>query len=176
MEKNKSAENHIYREKIRHEQQGRKDCGKDNVFDMNEKIRILIVDDLLTIRAMMDSVISDQKNMRVSGVASSAEEAINDVRGKVCNLVLLDINMPGTDGLSFLDHIMRECPLPVIILSSAAKKGSDIVTDALMRGAAACYDKSKLVQNADGLIQVINAVHAQRDEFLNAYAAAKAAG
>lgn len=125
---------------------------------MSLKIRPLIVDDSVTIRAMLDMVLNDQKIFHPPVHAADAEEALDHLWSRCFNIVLLDINMPGMDGLTLLDHVVSSFSTHVLILSSAAIRGSEIRADALRRGAAACFDKAHCVREADRFVTLIRDV------------------
>lgn len=122
---------------------------------MSLKIRPLIVDDSVTIRAMLDMVLSDQRIFHPPVHAANADEALDYLWSKCFNIVLLDINMPGMDGLTLLDHITSSFSTHVLILSSSAVRGSAVRADALRRGAAACFDKAHCVRDADRFVTLI---------------------
>ncbi|MEH6702040.1 response regulator [Parasphingorhabdus sp.] len=127
-------------------------------------IRTLIVDDSSTLRAMLDVVISDQKDFRPPEHAADASQAIEILDERLFDLVLLDINMPGMDGLQLLDYIVANELARVMILSSSSVRGSDIRTDALKRGAVACFDKANCIREADRLAELIRQIVAQNHE------------
>jgi two-component system invasion response regulator UvrY len=83
-----------------------------------KKIRILIADDHPIVRAGFKQVISDMPDMLVADEAGNGQEALNYIRKKDYDLVLLDISMPGRSGLEVLKDLKSEKPkLPVLILS-----------------------------------------------------------
>jgi chemotaxis response regulator CheB len=127
-------------------------------------IRTLIVDDSSTLRAMLDVVISDQKDFRPPEHAADASQAIEILDERLFDLVLLDINMPGMDGLQLLDYIVANELARVMILSSSSVRGSDIRTDALKRGAVACFDKANCIREADRLAELVRQIVAQNHE------------
>ena len=122
---------------------------------MSLKIRPLIVDDSVTIRAMLDMVLNDQRVFHPPVHAADAEEAMHHLWSRCFNIVLLDINMPGMDGLTLLDHIVSSFSTHVLILSSSAVQGSPIRADALRRGADACFDKAHCVREAGRFVTLI---------------------
>lgn len=125
---------------------------------MSLKIRPLIVDDSVTMRAMLDMVLNDQKVFLPPVHAANADEAMHELWSRCFNVVLLDINMPGMDGLTLLDHIVSSFSTHVIILSSSAVRGSEVRADALRRGAAACFDKAHCVRDASRFVRLIRDV------------------
>lgn len=118
-------------------------------------LRVLVVDDSLTIRAMVEALISRQKGCRVVGVAADVPTARAMIRDLVPNVVTLDLNMPGIDGFAFLDELKKYPHAPVIVVSSATSEGSPAVEEALRRGAEACFDKNRMIAEADRFVQVL---------------------
>ncbi len=127
-------------------------------------IRTLIVDDSSTLRAMLDLVISNHKDFRPPEHAADALQAIKILDERLFDLVLLDINMPGMDGLQLLDHIVANSLSRVLIVSSCSVRGSEIRIDALKRGAIACFDKANCVREADRFVELIRHIVAQNCE------------
>ena len=83
-----------------------------------KKIRILIADDHPIVRAGFKLVISDTQDMTVADEAGNGQEVLNLIRKKDYDIVLLDISMPGRNGLEVLKDLKAEKPkLPVMILS-----------------------------------------------------------
>lgn len=119
------------------------------------KVRVLVVDDSVTIRAMIQTLLERNSRISVVGIARNAAEAEAMIATLNPDVITLDINMPGTDGLTLLGRIMRDAPRPVVMLSSLLKEGSRCWWDALDRGAAACFDKAMIVRKAAALIDTI---------------------
>jgi len=81
-------------------------------------IRILIVDDHAIVRAGLKQIVSENPDMIVAGEASNGQEALNFIRAEVWDVLLLDISIPGRNGLEVLKLVRQESPrLPVLILS-----------------------------------------------------------
>ena len=117
--------------------------------------RVLIVDDSLTIRAMIAAVFEKDPQLRVVGVASSAEEAEEMLHNMAVDVVTLDIKMPGMDGLEFLAKLRTWHDKPVIMLSSLSPRGAPERLEALLRGATACFNKANAMKDAPRLIKMI---------------------
>ncbi|HPQ45406.1 MAG TPA: response regulator transcription factor [Syntrophales bacterium] len=82
------------------------------------KIQILIADDHPIIRAGLKQIISETNDMTIADEAGNGQEVLNLVRKKKYDLLLLDISMPGRNGLEILKELKSEYPkLPVLILS-----------------------------------------------------------
>lgn len=104
-------------------------------------IRVLIVDDSPTMRALIGELLRREPDIEVIGAAADAAEARTLIRERNPDVVTLDIEMPGMNGLDFLDKLMRLKPTPVIIVSSLTREGGDTTVRALEIGAVDCYAK-----------------------------------
>lgn len=97
-------------------------------------LRVLVVDDSAVVRQVMASLLHQYGGMEVS-VASDPLIALKRIAVSAPDVVVLDIEMPHMDGLTFLERLMREHPLPVVICSSHAERGSSVSLRALRLGA-----------------------------------------
>ncbi len=100
-----------------------------------ENIRVLVVDDSAVIRTMICDNIAAEPGMEVAGIARSGEKALEVFESVHPDVVTLDIQMPGMDGLETLDALLTRHPVPVIMVSSLTRAGADVTLDALQRGA-----------------------------------------
>jgi two-component system, chemotaxis family, protein-glutamate methylesterase/glutaminase len=101
-----------------------------------DSIRVLVVDDSAVIRTMICAHITAAPDMSVAGIACNGVEALEAVDALQPDVITLDLQMPGMDGLEVLDTILRRHPIPVIIVSSLTHAGAAVTLDALDRGAA----------------------------------------
>lgn len=104
-------------------------------------IKVLIVDDSPTMRALLRLMLEREHDLEIVGAAANAQEARGMIRELNPDVVTLDIEMPGMNGLEFLDKIMRLRPMPVIIVSSLTREGTSTTVRALELGAVNCYAK-----------------------------------
>lgn len=123
---------------------------------------ILVVDDSVTIRAMLEVLLERDPSVRVVGIASNAQETFDLIKETDPDVITLDVAMPDTDGITILERIMKREPRPVIMLSSLMREGSDLRVVATEKGAAACFNKSRMVAQADELLALIKEVAFQR--------------
>jgi len=87
--------------------------------DSDNNIRILIVDDHPVVRVGLASMLATQPGIEVSGSVSSGEEALEILEKKIVDVVMLDLRMPGMNGIDTLLSIKRKTmPLQVIVLTS----------------------------------------------------------
>jgi two-component system chemotaxis response regulator CheB len=97
--------------------------------------RVLIVDDSAMMRSFLREVLAGDPAIEVVGVARdpfSARQKIKDLNPSV---ITLDVEMPGMDGLTFLEHLMRLRPMPVVMVSSMTQRGAATTLRALEIGA-----------------------------------------
>lgn len=133
-----------------------------------EITKVLVVDDSVTIRAMIETLLERDEELRVVGIARNADEAFDLITATDPDVITLDIAMPGQNGMEILDHIMTNDPRPVIMLSSLLRDGDALIDTALSRGAMACFNKSRIVQDANRLISTIKEVATKREEMREA--------
>jgi two-component system, chemotaxis family, protein-glutamate methylesterase/glutaminase len=98
-------------------------------------IKVLIVDDSALIRNVLSRVLAEEADITVIGAAPDPFVARDMIVEKHPDVVLLDVEMPRMDGLTFLAKLMVYYPLPVIIVSSLTPAGSDLALQALRLGA-----------------------------------------
>ncbi len=98
------------------------------------KLSVLVVDDSAVMRQVTAAVLSRDPGLSVS-VAADAIIALDKIARARPDVILLDLEMPRMDGLTFLRKIMREDPLPVVICSGVAGRGTPRAIEALEAGA-----------------------------------------
>lgn len=108
---------------------------------MNAKVRTLVVDDSATMRAMLCSALSADPDIEVVGAAPEPHSARQMMRELNPDVVTLDVEMPGMDGLSFLEKIMRLRPTPVVMCSSLTTRAAKVTIEALRLGAVDFVEK-----------------------------------
>ncbi len=113
------------------------------------KIKVLIVDDSHLIQQIIKSSLDGHPDIEVVGTASDAFEAREKILELEPDVLTLDIIMPKMDGIKFLKKLMVHFPLPVIIISSIAQKGSPIRMRANEIGAVHVIDKEELSLYSD---------------------------
>jgi two-component system chemotaxis response regulator CheB len=108
---------------------------------MTAAARVLIVDDSITMRALFTSALEKDKNIEVLGAARDVIEAREMIAELRPNVLTLDVEMPGMNGIDFLAELMAERPIPVVMLSTLTQKGADISLRAIELGAVDCFPK-----------------------------------
>jgi two-component system, chemotaxis family, protein-glutamate methylesterase/glutaminase len=108
------------------------------------KIRVLIVDDSASVRQTLKDILESDPQIEVMAVAPDPYVAVERIRHEVPDVITLDIEMPRMDGLTFLEKLMSQHPIPVVICSSLTGSGSDVALAALEKGATDIITKPKL--------------------------------
>lgn len=104
-------------------------------------INVLIVDDSALVRQVMSSIINDSAGMTVMDTAQDPIFALKKLETIKPDVIILDIEMPRMDGITFLEKLMKENPIPVVMCSTLTQKSSDISVKALRLGAVEVVGK-----------------------------------
>jgi two-component system, chemotaxis family, protein-glutamate methylesterase/glutaminase len=99
------------------------------------KIRVIVVDDSQVMRDMISQIVHAEPDMEVAATAQDPFEAREKIKALSPDVVLLDIEMPRMDGLTFLEKIMRLRPMPVVMVSTLTVAGGNATLRALELGA-----------------------------------------
>lgn len=111
---------------------------------MPAKIKVLIVDDSAVIRQALTEILAGDAAIEVIGTAADPFLAADKIRQQLPDVITLDIEMPRMDGLTFLQRIMSQHPIPVVICSSLTERGAETTLKALQYGAVEIVTKPKL--------------------------------
>jgi len=107
-------------------------------------IKVLIVDDSAVVRQALVEILSKAKDIQVIASAMDPIFAMDKMQKQWPDVIILDVEMPRMDGITFLRKIMAEHPTPVIICSSLTEKGAETTMQALGAGAFAIFTKPSL--------------------------------
>jgi len=108
---------------------------------MSVRIKVLVVDDSAVVRKVLSEVLNSDVGIEVIAVAPDPIFAQEKMKKQWPDVVVLDVEMPRMDGITFLRKIMTERPTPVVICSSISQKGSETAMQALAAGAVGIVPK-----------------------------------
>jgi two-component system, chemotaxis family, protein-glutamate methylesterase/glutaminase len=107
----------------------------------SQKIKVLVIDDSAVIRQTLTTLLNQDPDITVIGVAADPYIAVSKIAEEVPDVITLDVEMPRMDGLTFLRKIMSQHPIPVVIISSLTDRGTESAIMAMEYGAIAVMKK-----------------------------------
>ncbi len=113
---------------------------------MSRKIRVLIVDDSASVRQALADIVGQDPQLEVMATAADPFVAASRIQKEVPDVIILDVEMPRMDGITFLRRIMAQRPIPVIICSSLTEEGSATLVQAMEAGAVDVIAKPRMDQ------------------------------
>jgi two-component system, chemotaxis family, protein-glutamate methylesterase/glutaminase len=108
------------------------------------RIKVLIIDDSALVRQTLTDILSSDPQIEVVGSAPDPIVAAEKMRSVIPDVITLDVEMPRMDGLTFLQKLMSQHPIPVVMCSSLADAGSETAMKALEYGAVDIITKPKM--------------------------------
>jgi two-component system chemotaxis response regulator CheB len=108
---------------------------------LHSPVKVLIADDSSFMRAALSRMVESDNSLCVVGIAQTGLETLAKIGELHPDVVTLDLDMPGLSGLETLKRVMSESSLPVIIVSSTARRGAEATLAALELGAFDCIAK-----------------------------------
>ena len=112
-------------------------------------MRVLICDDEPSIRLLFRTAVEQLGGQVVEAV--NGEECLDEVARRAPDAIILDVFMPGTDGLAVLPRLLSQCPgVPVFVVSAHATR--DTFEQALAWGATACFEKLSFLERIPDLL------------------------
>ncbi|HKJ05817.1 MAG TPA: chemotaxis response regulator protein-glutamate methylesterase [Geopsychrobacteraceae bacterium] len=107
-------------------------------------VKVLIVDDSAVVRQVLSKILSSDPDIEVIGTAADPYLAADRIRKQVPDVITLDVEMPRMDGLTFLQKIMSQRPIPVVICSTLTTKGAEATLKAIQYGAVEIINKPQM--------------------------------
>jgi two-component system chemotaxis response regulator CheB len=108
------------------------------------KTSILVVDDSAVVRRVISQVLGRERSFNVLTAVADPLFAMQRMKMEWPDVIVLDIEMPRMDGITFLKKIMAERPTPVVICSTLTSRGAETTMQALAAGAVAIVTKPKI--------------------------------
>jgi len=127
------------------------------------RIKVLIVDDSAVVRQVLTANLSQDPGIEVIGAASDPVFAMAKMAAQWPDVIVLDVEMPRMDGITFLKKLMAERPTPVVICSTLTEKGAETTMQALAAGAVSIVTKPKvglkqfLQDDSESLVSAVKA-------------------
>ena len=111
---------------------------------MKTPIKVFIIDDSAVMRQVMTAILEQDPAIEVLGSAPDPLFAQSKMAREWPDVILLDVEMPRMDGITFLRKLMSERPTPVVICSTLTEKGAQVSLDALAAGAVEVITKPRM--------------------------------
>ena len=108
------------------------------------EIKVLIVDDSAVVRQVLTATLSQDPGINVIGAVADPVFAMARMQTQWPDVIVLDVEMPRMDGITFLKKLMAERPTPVVICSTLTEKGAETTMQALAAGAVSIVTKPKV--------------------------------
>ena len=130
---------------------------------MGARIKVLLVDDSAVVRQVLQGVLGADPAIEIIGAASDPIFAMQRMERQWPDVIVLDVEMPRMDGITFLKKIMADHPTPVVICSTLTEKGAETTMQALAAGAVSIVTKPRvglksfLEDSAGDIIQAVKA-------------------
>ena len=130
-----------------------------------KKIRVLVVDDSALMRKLIPQILEADPSIEVVGTAMDGNFCLRKIEELRPNVVTLDLEMPGMNGIDTLKEIMRSHPVPVIVVSSHSTEGASVTLKALGLGAFDFVTKPQdaSAHMAETATELIAKIHAAAD-------------
>lgn len=120
---------------------------------MDNRVRLLIVDDSLTIRAMLEEVIGRDEDIDIVGAAAGGEQALAMIERHQPDVVTIDLAMPGMSGMALMERVLAAGTTTPLIVSGQSQRR----IESLDRGALGFFDKTRLLVDSVRLTDMIKA-------------------
>jgi len=111
---------------------------------MANKIKVMVVDDSALVRQALTEILSSDPQIEVIAAAPDPFVAAERMKECVPDVITLDVEMPRMDGITFLQKIMSQHPIPVVMCSTLTEKGSETAMKAMEYGAVDIIIKPKM--------------------------------
>ena len=108
------------------------------------RIKVMVVDDSAVIRQVFTKIIQSDSQLELVAAVNDPIVALNRMKVTMPDVIVLDVEMPKMDGLTFLKLIMKDNPLPVVMCSTLTEKGSKTTMQAIADGAVDFITKPKI--------------------------------
>ncbi len=118
-----------------------------------KRIKALIVDDSPVIRMMLNEILSSSGEIEIIGEVGDGRRALDKVKSGRPDIVLMDIEMPVMDGLTAIEHIMSENPVPILVITG--REDAQTAYNAISRGALEVITKPEVDTDAENFVRQV---------------------
>ncbi|MGI0047439.1 MAG: chemotaxis-specific protein-glutamate methyltransferase CheB [Nitrosotalea sp.] len=120
------------------------------------QINVMIVNDSPYMTELLRDLLSSEDNIKVVETARDGLEALRKIKHMTPNVILLDLEMPNMDGLSFIEKVMKEKIINIIVVSNYSKSGAKLILDSLESGAvdfiSIPQDDNEIIKNLKSIL------------------------
>lgn len=109
-----------------------------------KKIKVLVIDDSALVRQTLCDILNSDPEIEVVGSAADPILAAERMRTVIPDVITLDVEMPRMDGITFLQKLMSQHPIPVVMCSTLTERGNETALKALEYGAVDIITKPKM--------------------------------
>ncbi len=126
-------------------------------------IRVMVIDDSAVVRQVLTGLLSQAPGIEVMAAVADPLLAIERLKMEWPDVIVLDVEMPRMDGITFLKMVMQQKPTPIVICSTLTEKGAKTTMEAMAAGAVAIMTKPKLglrqflAEASDELVNTVRA-------------------
>ncbi len=111
---------------------------------VTNRIKVMVIDDSAVVRQVLTGILEADRTLEIIGVAADPIFAAERMKIQWPDVIVLDVEMPRMDGITFLKKLMQERPTPVVICSTLTEAGAATTIEALSAGAVSIITKPKL--------------------------------
>ena len=115
---------------------------------VTRSIKVLVVDDSALIRAALSRMINDDPGLELFDLAVDPFDAVEKMKGNMPDVILLDLELPRMDGMTFLRKLMAQSPVPVVVCSAHTRGRNEAGLRALELGASDVLPKPDMSDSA----------------------------
>ena len=126
--------------------------------EAGKPIKVLVIDDSVIFRRVLANAVESNDKLQLLGTASDVFKAVDIIEHEVPDVITLDLEMPHMDGLTFLEKLMQQHPVPVIIISSLTQGNREVCMKAYNIGAIDIIDKPVKLKSDANLYDFYNFV------------------
>lgn len=120
------------------------------------QINVMIVNDSSYMIQLLSDLLSSANNIKVVETARDGLEALRKVKHLKIDVILLDLEMPNMDGLSFIENVLKEKMVNIVVVSNYSKSGTKMILDSLELGAvdfvSIPYDNNEVIKNLKSVL------------------------